>query len=406
MKRIRVRIVDSKRDGIVFKWVDAGGASRQQSYSGRSTTNAILAAKLDLEEELNRTGQALTWPVFVERCNRSYISRLEPRAQEKPRTMLRRLGAEMESRRLHNGPCAAITEEVVMTIEESLEESGLATATIRSNMATLWAILSWGADSNLLPRLHKPRRRHRKRDATESHAKGRALSMEEIERMIHAIEKNPVIRPELKPANQRVRKADESATSVIRAIQAMRLLGLRLDDCHMLNWEPVVGAHYPSNIHSHSPMLVFASAQKSGREEKVPLSPMAAEWFRSIARQSGWVCRLTGQQGEHQTTNRLGRIIANAGRAAGVIVKPNGGRNGQPKYGSAHDLRRTFARFMLNHLPVRDVQKLTRHASFETLLRYYSDPSDGELSAKLKTIFRDSGGYLVDDKNGVSLETP
>ena len=130
--------------------------------------------------------------------------------------------------------------------------------------------------------------------------------------------------------------------------------------------------------------------QKNGKTKTVPLTPPAVAWLRSIQQTEGYLCRLPARDGGHmETTHRLSRIISNAGKAARVLVKADGGPRGKPKYASAHDLRRTFVTFWLSRLTIAEVRKLSRHSSVETLLRYYTDSSDAALALRLRSVWKE-----------------
>jgi integrase len=387
LKKIRVRVVETKRDGVLFKWTDAAGVGRQESYEGRETRNKIEEARLEIEERINRTGSRLRWSKFWERYERRWLRKLSEQSQSKPQSVNRRFVELLKTQGLGDIECAELSEDLVQELREVMEDEGLAEASISSNMATLWAALNWGADMQLLPRLHRPRNRRVKGDAAvTSKAKGRPLTLEEIERMIDKIKTNTQIgerggKPVL------VRRPDEGAEQVINAIHAMRLMGLRLDDCHRLRWGVSDVDHY-LKLDTRTPCVCLCSAQKSGREQELPLIPDAVTWLRTLSQADGYVCRLGGTKGQHKTPNRLGRIIANAGRAAGVVVKATGGKGGKPKYASAHDLRRTFVKSLLKLLDgnLHEAKILSRHASIQTLLDYYADDDTATLATKLRSL--------------------
>lgn len=404
-KKIKVRFVDHKRDGPIFKWSDHGGTDHQETYHGKRTRNAIDERKAELTEQLNRTGSAVRWSNFEERYKRSHLRHLERRSRGKPTTMLKRMRTLFAEREMGDPFGSELTLELILSIEETMQDEGMATATIASNMASLWAALNWGADFELLPRLHRPRNRTNKKKRKAKKAKGRPLEPLEIESMFDAVWNNEIVdaskvRSDGTVAKRGlVRSHDEDACAVIRAMQAMRHLGLRLEDCHLFRWTPAIGCHFPVDLDGGMPMLSLCAEQKSGEQQVVPLTQPAIEWLQSLDRHKGWVCRLSGAKGEHATTCRLGRIIANAGRAADVMVKSTGGRGGKPKYASGHDLRRTFATHWLSRLTIKEVQILTRHADVQTLLNYYSDATEEALAVKLKTMA--SGGLLGDSGDSI-----
>jgi integrase len=411
VKKIRVRIVETKRDGVQFKWTDAAGVPRQETYKGRETRNKIEEARLEIEDRINRTGSRLRWSKFWERYERRWLRKLSDQSQSKPQSVNRRFVELLKTQGLGDVECAELSADLVQELRETMEDEGLAEATISSNMATLWAALAWGADMGLLPRLHRPRNRRIKGDvAVASKGKGRPLTLEEIERMADKIRTNPKI-GEIKGRPVFVRRPDENAEQVINAINAMRLLGLRLDDCHRLRWDISDKDHY-LKLETRTPCICLCSAQKSGREQELPMTPDAVAWLRSLPRVGTYVCRLNGSKGLHKTPNRLGRIIANAGKAAGVVTKATGGKGGKAKYASAHDLRRTFVKTLLKLLDgnLHEARILSRHASIQTLLDYYADEDTAPLATKLRSLSSQSGGFLVDDSQAAdkseSTETP
>ena len=88
-------------------------------------------------------------------------------------------------------PLEKLSTRMVLDIEADM--SGLAPTTIRTNMAALWALIRWGVDQNQLPDIRRPRNRTTKRNKRQqNHAGGKPLLMEEIERMIAAVEANPM----------------------------------------------------------------------------------------------------------------------------------------------------------------------------------------------------------------------
>ncbi len=67
---------------------------------------------------------------------------------------------------------------------------------------------------------------------------------------------------------------------------------------------------------------------------------------------------------------------------AGVKVWTNP-RNGQIKYASAHDLRRSFgARWALKGMPLF-LKELMRHSNIATTMRYYVEVEAQELAAAI-----------------------
>lgn len=366
MKRIEVKRVDTEREGTVFRWTDRKG-NHQRQYTGKCTNNRIEEARKELETGLNRTGTGQPWSAFVRRAEREYFDGLAIRSIEKTEQTLRKFA------KLHGDfDCAELSTADMLDFQSSLRDAGLASATIDSTMQTLWAVVRWGVDFELLPEINRPRKRNRKRDRVTQKAKGRSLTGEEIDRMVAAV---PLV----------IRKG-EDAEAFVRAIHAARLMGLRLDDCHRLRFEPAPDAHWVT-LDARQPFITFCDVQKSGETEDVPLTDAAVAWLKSLPAIE-WIARGRGERGWHKTTNRTGRVVSAAGKQARILTKATGGKGGGPKWASLHDCRRTFATQLLaTGMSVKQVQKRTRHADHNTLLAYYADAGHVE---NLQT-----GGNLV-----------
>jgi integrase len=154
-------------------------------------------------------------------------------------------------------------------------------------------------------------------------------------------------------------------------------MGLRLDDCHRLRFEPAPDAHWVT-LDARQPFITFCDVQKSGDTEDVPLTDAAVAWLQSLP-DLEWIARGRGERGWHKTTNRTGRVVSAAGKHARILTKATGGKGGGPKFASLHDLRRTFATQLLaSGMTVKQVQKRTRHADHNTLLGFYADAGHDE----------------------------
>lgn len=362
MERIRVTHMKTSRDSWQLRWKDRDGVPRQENLPNCKRRSQAIDAAVELERKLNATGFTLTWEQFFALFCQSYLDEMSPGHRTKCRTMSKKLLQVARASGIENLRCEEITKSLVVSVKATMRAEGLADATVKSNMASLWAVLHWGMDEDLIPEVKRPRERKGPKQKASTHkSKGRALTLEEIERMEAAV-----------PS---VCKPGEIADPVIRAMKAMQLIGLRLSDAWIFSWDPRENTHHPVRLNGKNPAIQFASEQKSGEESEVPLTPEAVEWLRSIEKDGGWVCRSIGPRGEHKTSNRLGRIISAAGKAGNIMVKPTGGKFGKPKFASSHDLRRTFATSLLKRFKsLAHVQVMTRHGDPQTLLNYYSDP--------------------------------
>ena len=78
------------------------------------------------------------------------------------------------------------------------------------------------------------------------------------------------------------------------------------------------------------------------------------------------------------TPARIGRIVSEIGRRAGVVVRKSEG-----KFASAHDLRRSFGTRWAPKVKPATLQLLMRHRSIETTLKYYVAQDADEIADEL-----------------------
>ena len=362
----KVRIVQTSRDGWVLKW-KIDGADRQRRCRGKTQRSRETERKT-LENEINSVTSDLSWSDFWSEINRDHLSYRSPSYAAKCKMMHRRLQRVIGRKNLR---CKEIDRPAILKVQAEMARSTVEPATVQSNMATLWAIVAWGQDHGFIPEFARPRRRRGKREKQVSKSKGRSLSSGEIQRLVAAI---PGCVKEFEPLEP-----------FVTAVWVMLHTGMRLTEAWDFAWEPGPNRHYLIDLDTYSASIEFADCQKSGISSVVPLTNGAIAYFRSIDPRGEWVCRTSGARGPHKTPDRLGRVIAAAGRAAGIVVKtfekPEGVKH---KYASAHDLRRTFATNLQRDLTLTERRTLTRHADIQTLLNHYEDAPTPVLIAKLR----------------------
>ena len=367
---IKVRIVETTRDGFLLKWSDG-----QANCIGK-TQRARESERAKKERELNDDTRSEPWSEYWSDYKINELAGMTETHQAKCRMMERRLVRAAKRQKIKTLMCSDISPKLLSAVEAMMRlETDVVEATIKSNMGTLWGIISWGQDRDRLPSFRRPRKRRSKR-AKKSKSKGRALTGEEFDRLIAAIPK--------------AKKLHEHPDAFTVAANAAKHLGMRKSEVWLFAWEPIDGAHYPVRLGRSNPAIIFSDEQKSGETSEVPITRAAAAWLATLSRDDIWVCRTRGGRGTHRTPDRLGRVISGAGRLANIVVKRIVRPSGTivTKCASLHDLRRTYAVAMLNELGVSDTVKMTRHADASVLLDYYSNAPTPELYKKVSGGFR------------------
>ena len=93
----------------------------------------------------------------------------------------------------------------------------------------------------------------------------------------------------------------------------------------------------------------------------------------------GKVFNVTGiYAGNAITPKRVSRVVSAIGKKAKVVVD-----KGTEKFASAHDFRRAFGTRWARKVMPMVLQKLMRHDSIETTMRYYVDLDADEMAEEL-----------------------
>jgi integrase len=238
--------------------------------------------------------------------------------------------------------------------------------TVRSHMATVLSVLNWACRRGWLesvPAIVKLKTSKLKG------AKGRPLALEEFERLLsktaHVV-------------------GEQAAPSWQYLMRGLWTSALRLDELWHVHWTDETEI-MPVIRHGLEPVLrIPAQRQKNRTEETIPLVP----WFEDLltetdeADRTGWAFNPETLQSKvkrrkrhgRPTSEWVGRIVSRIGKAAGVVVDPGDPKTEKPaKFASAHDLRRSCAEnLIVAGVPIDVVQRILRHADFNTTRRHYA----------------------------------
>jgi Phage integrase family len=257
---------------------------------------------------------------------------------------------------------------------------------VRSHMASVLAALHWAEADDRgwltgVPKISKVK------TAKLRHMKGRPITTEEFERML---------------AVTAAIVGETAAPSWKHLLRGLWTSALRLDELMHLSWDDrnQICPEWPKR---RLPVLnIPASRQKNDTAESIPLLPDFEALLLQAAEEdrAGWAFNpqsLQGRLGRKARHGRpdaewVGKIISRIGEKAGVVVHPGNKETGRPaKFASAHDLRRSLLdRLVDADVPPLVVQRIARHANFETTQKHYAKGDVQKAAAKLRAFCLDS----------------
>ncbi len=336
---------------------------KQKTKSARTSDRKQaekIAAKweADLCEGRYSASSKMTFEDFRELYDRQKLSTLADSSAESAHIALNHLDRLIGPKRLASVTTATITE-----FQTKLRLGGIRDTSIRSYLRSLKAAFNWSVKQGILvkaPVFDMPRKGRGRNSAM----RGRPITAEEYERMVSVV---PQVR-RLEPEKWQ------------RLLEGLWLSGLRISEALALSWDQ--DAEIAVWLTGKYPKLrIWGEAQKSGRDQLLPITPDFAEFLLAVPEQhrSGLVFGIEGPQpGKPLTTGRASRYISAFGERAGVVVNKADG-----KYGSAHDLRRAFGTRWSKKVMPATLQLLMRHKSIDTTLKYYVEQDADDVVADL-----------------------
>jgi len=346
--------------------------SRKKKARSAGTYDQKKAERMagELEKEL-RAGRSVapsraTWSEFRERYRAIKLATMAD-AGESAEVSLDRLERDLDPDRP-----SRLTAAVMADFQAKLRKGGMKETTIARHLRHIKAALRWAAAQGMIPAA--PKIELPKRQRGQKLMKSRPITAEEFERMLGAVPK--------------VRRHD--APDWDRYLTGLWLSGLRLEESVILSWDEE--APFSVDLSGKHPRFrILGQAQKSGRDELVPMTPDFAEFLLATPDQErhGPVFPLVTHRGKVPFADRqAGRIVSQIGEKAGVVVnktegKKTEGREAKCKFATAHDLRRAFGTRWARRVMPAVLQRLMRHAGIQTTMAYYVDLDADELAAEL-----------------------
>ena len=392
-ENIKVHVVKYKtRPNLVMRYVDPTSGKQVARSTGtpRKRDAERVAAKweAELREGRYQKQSRVTWQEFRDRYNREKLSTLSPRTVEAADSAFNHLDRIVAPKML-----ASLTADVLSRFQAALVDEGMKFTTLASHLRSIRAGLNWAVRKKLLremPDVDMPKAA----SGLDRGMRGRPITMEEFERMVDKV--------------STVRKHEPKKWQ--RLLKGLWLSGLRISEALALSWD--ADAAITVHLAGKFPKLrIWAEAQKSKQDGLLPIAPDFSEFLMAtpIEDRHGLVFGIEGERaGRPLSTKRASRYISDIGEAAMVVVaqdvgvrvdKESGKEVPVAKYASAHDLRRAFGTRWSKRVMPATLQKLMRHRSIETTMKFYVEHNADDISADLWAWAGSVSGNTVEKTN-------
>lgn len=364
---IRVYVIDQGRKFFGLQWVDPATGKRVTKSSKKTKRREAERVATELEKRLNGFGFAadgsLPWSQFVDRYMLQHAAGMSANGERKALSVLAVFERTAKPRIL-----ADVTPGLLTGYAAALRSGGRSESTISSHLKTVKAVLNWAARNGMIetcPRFPVVSRGRSKL------SRGRPLTLPEFVRMLRAC--------------RAVKRAGDPA-SWQHFLIGLWLSGLRLEESLELRWH--AGRWHSLDFSGKFPMLrIVAEAEKGNADRLLPLTPDFARFIARTRQPSGYVFNPLGERGTRVGYSRACHVIADIGKAAGVVVDPPTGRTA-----TAHDLRRTYGSRWAHRVQPVVLKEMMRHADISTTTKYYVDVHAAGLA---ETLWKGSEARLV-----------
>ncbi len=346
---------------LMMTYKDPTTGRKVAKSSGTTDRREAERAAAVWQDELNsgryQAPSRLTWAEFRQRYETEKLTAMPESTQ-----MAYRVAFDHLERMVNPDRLCKLTANVISRFLITLHGEGLADATVAKIARHVKAALRWGERQGMLakaPLVEMP-----KRQKGAKLMKGRAIIGEEFDRMVAAVAK---VRPGDAPAWERL-------------LTGLWLSGLRLGEAVALSWDEEA-PFYADLTGKHPRFRILGKAQKSGRDEVLPMTPDLAQFLQTTpqAERSGPVFKLTNRTtGKPFTSTEVCRIVSIIGQKARVVVD-----KATDKFASAHDLRRSFGTRWAKRVMPAVLKRLMRHADISTTMGYYVDMDADEVASDL-----------------------
>jgi len=308
------------------------------------------AAIWELEVESGAAAKTTSWQSFRRRFEDEYM-------RGQPQNTRSSYLAALNHFERHYGNVAnmsAVTGSAMSQFAEKLRNSGLGDTTIGGVMRHLRAAFRFGVRIGIMrecPPMKVPKVVRRKL------WRSRAITDAEFAELLEQV-----------PGVVGKKHAGEWK----RLLEGLWKSGLRINEALALSWDSpplrVLMGKRPR-------IIVFGEGQKSREDEVLTVTPDFAAMLEQVpeADRRGLVFKLSHATWKITRENAC-RVIGAIGAAAGITVDANG------KTLTAHDLRRAFGQRWATRVKPLILQKLMRHKSLTTTMRFYVELEDTDVA--------------------------
>jgi integrase len=369
--------------------ISIGTRDLDEAEQQKKDLEAKLRLGMDPKPTTIPTGPAMSWEEFRLEYTRLHLDTLRDKSaidSESRLDIAERIIKPKTLADMANREAFGTLKDALLRGAESRFDRPRSAHTVRSHMASVMAAINWAEEEKgwleSVPKIPKVK------TAKLRHMKGRPITTEEFERLLDV---TPAI------------VGTEAAPSWQRLLRGLWTSGLRLDELMHVSWDDrnEICPEWPKRRH---PVLnIPHDRQKNDTEESIPL----LSWFEAVLletpnhERTGWAfspVSLQGRVGRKARHSRpkaewVGKVISKIGQKANVVVHPGNKATRRPaKYASAHDLRRGLIdRLAETDLSAQIVQRVARHANFETTQRHYAKGDVQKDAAKLRVALAPKG---------------
>lgn len=334
--------------------------------SKRDAERAAAKWEAELRDGRYKALCRMSWADFREKYETEVIPGLAESTGDRRASTLNYIESTINPQRV-----AELTTARLSVFASTLRENGMKDTTLSCHLGHLKPVLRWAVKQGYLRSMPDVPMPQRAKGVTRA-MRGRALTGEELDRMLAKVRK---IR-KLQPVRWK------------RLLRGLWLSGLRLSEALSLSWNE--GAPIAVCMAGKYPALrIQAEAEKAHQDRLLPIAPEFAEFLLAVPaeRRRGLVFRIYGPNKQPLSTKRVGRYISRIGKAAKVVTN-----KAENRYATAHDLRRSFGTRWAKRVMPAVLKELMRHADISTTMAYYNDQSAEDVGDVLRQALGNTGG--------------